>query len=73
MTSFRKKERKKEDKNTKPPVLFFWITGGLCLYYFKRAYLVIRSSHFNINSIANIEIKQATTKTVHVNQIGICS
>lgn len=34
-------------------------------------YFATRSNHLSITSIVNIEIEQATTKIVHVNQIGI--
>lgn len=36
-------------------------------------YLVTLSSHLSMASIVNIESTQATTKTVQVIQIGICS
>ena len=40
---------------------------------FKKNYLVIRSSHLSINNMVAIEIKQATTNTDQVIQIGMRS
>lgn len=63
--------RKSPASNAKKPLRFHFRSGFDQKLVF--GYPVTRSSHLSMASIVNIESKQATTKTVQVIQIGICS
>lgn len=59
---------RKKRENLFPGFLFFYISTVFKVIV---SYPVIRSSHFNIPIIVNIEIQHATTNTVQVNETGI--
>ncbi len=64
--------RDKGSKRQETPKVNYKSTSGVSTIILNWFYLVTFSNHLTINSMVNIESRQATTNTVHVSHIGIC-